>query len=266
MFRTPVDIVMALPVYALVLFRLTGLMLTAPLFGSELIPVRIRAAFVLVVAAMIFPLVAPQAPAGLSLGQVAIGGLGELLVGASIGLALTILFMGAELAGLMVGRQAGLALADVFDPSSGEQTTVVGQIYTIVLVLVFLVAGGHRAAMAALLDSYKVTPLLSASFSDSIVLLMVEMLASASILGIRLAVPVLAALFLTGLAMAFLSRTMPQLNILSVGFVLRAMIALAVAALALPSCEDLLLDAIDDTLGAIRTTLGIAGTTVEGAT
>ena len=62
-----VDILLALPVFALVLFRISGLMLTAPIFGSRVIPLRIRGALVIVLAAMMFPLLRSQAPAGLSL-------------------------------------------------------------------------------------------------------------------------------------------------------------------------------------------------------
>lgn len=252
-----VDILLALPAYALVLFRLSGLMLTAPLYGSAVIPTRIRAAAALVVAAMIFPLVRGQAPNEITLSMAVVGGVGEMMIGAIIGLALTTLLMGAEVAGLMVGRQAGIALANVFDPTRNQQVSIVGQVYTISLTILFLLAGGHRATMAALLDTFEVIPLLSFRFDEMFVLLLVEMLAAAFILGIRLAGPVLIALFLTGTALGFLSRTMPQLNILTVGFTLRLMVALAVAGMALIACEELLLDAVWDGVDLVRTSFGL---------
>ena len=252
-----VDITLALPVFALVLFRISGLMLTAPVYKSRVIPMRIRAALTLVTAAMIFPLVGMQAPAELSLTAALVGGVGELMIGALIGLSLTVLLMGAEVGGLIVGRQAGVALANVFDPSSNQQGSVVGQVYTITFTLLFLAAGGHRAAMAALLDTFEVIPLLSFAFDEMFVLLLVEMLAAAFILGIRLAAPVLIALFLMGTALAFLSRTMPQFNILTVGFTLRLLLALAVAGLAIGACEDVLLDAIWDGVELVRGAFGL---------
>lgn len=252
-----VQIVLALPTFALVLFRLTGFMLAAPIFGSTVLPARIRGALAITVAAMIFPSVAHQAPAELTITGALVGGVGELLIGLSAGLALAMFFLGAEVGGLIVARQAGIALGNVFDPTRNEQTTIVGQVYNITLVILFLLAGGHRAAMAALLDTFQVLPLLSSQSSESVVLLLVEMLTAALIIGIRLAGPVLIALFLTTTAMGFLSRTMPQMNILSVGFTLRVMVALGVAGLALTHSREMLLDSVWDALSMVREGMGL---------
>lgn len=251
------EILLALPVYALVLMRVAGLVMTAPIYASSAIPVRIRGALVLTVSAMIFPLVRGQAPSDLTLSSALVAGVSELAVGAVIGLSLSILLMGGEVAGLIVGRQASVSLAEVFDPARNVQTSIVGQIYTIVLTVLFLLAGGHRATMAALLDTYQVVPLLAFQHNESIILLLVEMLASAFMLGIRLAGPVLIALFLLGVSMGFVSRTMPQFNVLSVGFTLRVLVGLAVAALSIMACESLMLDAIHDGVEMTRAALGL---------
>ena len=252
-----VDIVLALPTYALVMFRVAGLMLTAPIYASNMIPVRIRVALAVTVAAMIFPFVRGQAPAELTLSMTLVGGVGEMMIGAIIGLGLSIMLLGAAVGGLIASRQAGLALANVFDPTSNQQVSTMGQVYTITFTLVFLVAGGHRAAMAALLDTFEVIPLLSFRFDDSIVVLLIEMLAAAFILGIRLASPVLLALFMLGTALAFLSKTMPQLNILTVGFVIRVLVGLAVATVALGACESMLLDGVWDGVEFVRASFGL---------
>ncbi len=251
------DILQALPVYATVLFRLSGLALTAPVYGSRVVPARVRVAMVMVIAALIYPVVGRAAPAEMTLSTAVLGGVSELMIGASIGLALSIFIMGMEVAGTMVGYQAGLALGRVADPTQDMQTSIVGQVYTITLTMLFLMVGGHRATMAALLDTYDVIPLLSFSCNESVVLLLVEMLAAAFMLGVRVAAPVLIALFLTGTAMGFLSRTMPQLNILSVGFTIRAMMVLGVAGVALSLCQQTLLDAIWDALETVRMSFGL---------
>jgi flagellar biosynthetic protein FliR len=168
--------------------------------------------------------------------------------------------MGAQVCGLMVGQQAALSLGQVFDPAQNDQSTVLGQLYMIVLIVLFLSVGGHREMMAALLDTFEVIPLLSFRFDDSFIVLMVEMLSAAFILGIRVAGPVLIALFLTGIALGFLSRTMPQFNILTVGFTLRILLSLAVAGVALVGCQDLFLDLIWDGLEMVRAAFGLGVT------
>lgn len=250
-------ILLILPVFALVLFRLGGFILSAPLFSSSVVPKRIRIALALAISAMMVPVLSSQVTTRITLSQAILGGAGELLIGLSIGLALTALLSCAQVAGLVVGQQAGIALGNVFDPTQNQTVTTVGQIYTIVLIFMFLLAGGHRAAMAALLDTYEVMPIMSTHANEPMVLLLVEMISAAFIVGIRLAGPVLIALFLTAIAMGFLSRTMPQLNILSVGFTVRALVALGVAGLALTHCSDMLLNAVWEGLSMVRETYGL---------
>ena len=258
------NILMMLPTFALVVFRIAGLVMTAPVLSSSVLPMKVRVGLTVAVAAMVMPLVAKSAPVGLTLGSALVGGVGELMIGATIGLALTVMLMGAELGGLMVGQQAGLSIASAYDPTRDQNSTIMGQIYAIVLVLFFLIAGGHRAAMAAVLDTYQITPMLSFGMRDSIIVLLVEMMTAAFTLGIRLAVPGLLALFLTSTAMAFLSKTMPQMNILSVGFIVRVLVALGVTVFAISASQDLLLDAIWDALEMVRETFELGSPSQYG--
>lgn len=253
------ELYLVLPALALVFFRLVGLMITAPLFSSSVIPRRVRAAMVMVLAAMIFPMVAAKPGVhDASLSTVVVGGATELMIGAAVGLSLTILLMGAQVAGEMISQQAGLSLGEVINPLFDANVSVLTQVYAMTVTFFFLLADGHRAMMAALLDTFSVIPVLSYAPGDSIVLLLVEAVSSAFIFGVRLAAPVVIALFLTETALALLSRTMPQLNILSVGFSLRVMIALAVGALTLTAGESTLLRAIGDGLDLTRAALGLS--------
>ncbi len=251
------DILYALPVFALVMFRISGLMMTAPVFGSRVIPVRVRAAMVMMISAVVFPMVRTQVPADIGLGVAFVGGIGEMMIGATIGLALSILVMGAEVAGRTAGQQAGLAMSQVVDPTMNEQVSTLGALYTIVLTVTFLMIGGHRATMAALLDTYEIVPMMSFRFNDSIILLLTEMLAAAFIMGVRMGAPVIVAVFLSGVTLGFLSRTMPQLNILTVGFTLRLLVALGVAGISLMATGDLIVDAIWDALAMVREAFGL---------
>jgi len=252
-------ILLSLPGYVLVLVRISGLVLAAPVLGSSVIPRRLKAAFAIVVAAMLFPVVAGSIPAQITMARAVSGLVGELLVGVTIGLVLTIAAMGAQFAGLFIGQQAGMALAQVFDPNLNQQTTSLSQVYSIIFFLFFLLAGGLRAMVAALLDTFAVLPLLGFSPDRGVGTLLGAVLGSAMILAVRLSGPVLIALFLLSLTLGFLSRTMPQLNILSVGFSLRVMTVLLTAGVALTFCQAPILDAITSSLTDARSAMGLAG-------
>lgn len=247
-----IDIFIWLPPFALVLFRISGLVMTAPIFGSPVLPMRIRAALCFALALVVFPLLRPQIPATATFSQVMVGAVGELMIGAAIGLTLTALLLAGEVAGTLVGQQAGLSLGEVSNPMQDHQASVLGQIYTTVLTLVFLLAGGHRAMMAALLDTFSILPVMHLVSTESILLLLVETLTAAFVAGIRLAGPAMIALFLAAITLAVLSRAMPQLNILTIGFTLKVVLALAVVWLSMMYCEHLLLEFVADGLDAVR--------------
>lgn len=257
MYTPLMEILMALPVFALVLFRLGGVVMTAPIVSSPAIPIRIRAAFVFTLAAMIFPLIKSQAPRDLSLITIVTAGLGELFIGVTIGVCVTILVSSAEIAGMSIAQQAGLALGEVFNPTYDDQSSVLGQMYGIVFTTILLLAGGLREMVAALLDSYQVMPLLSQTPKESYLMLLVEMTTAAFVLGIRLAAPVLIALILTTVILGIVSRAMPQLHILAVGFTFKVLATMALIALSLAACKGIVLDAIWAAFELIRTGLGL---------
>lgn len=213
---------------------------------------------VMVIAMIVFPSVNVHAPSMDGLGEVVLGGLRELMIGASMGLGLAAFLNAADLAGLMIGQQAGIVLGEIVDPTQNNRSSIVGQLYAISLMTVFLLLGGHRATIAALLDTYWIIPITGFRPDDTTLLMLVEMLSAAFILAVRIAAPVLIALFLVGLTLAFLSRTMPQLNILTVGFGIRSLVALGTAGVALAACERLFAGAVFDMIGALRQSFGLA--------
>jgi flagellar biosynthetic protein FliR len=247
----------ALPVFVLVLFRLSGLWLSAPIFANSMIPIRVRAGFVLVVGLLIFPQVRLQAPAELDLAAALVGGVGEIMIGMTIGLGIAMLVTGIETAGLVMGQQSALTLGEVINPTLEEQSSLIAQIYGMSFLTLFLLVGGHRATLAALIDTFDAIPLLTFGHSESVLTLVLDTLAASFLLGIRLAGPVLLTLFLIETALAILSRTIPQLNVLTVGFTLRVWIVHALLAVIWCSCLDPMLDGLWDTLNRLREGLGL---------
>ena len=247
-----------LPGFALVLFRVAGLMLTAPMFSSRVIPVRFRLGMILGISAMVYPLVAPTVPADVTLTTALVGVAGEMLIGLIIGLGMSIVLVGVQLTGMLIGQQAGIALASVVDPTQGVNSTVVGQVYMITTMLIFLGIGGHRMMIAALLDTFAVVPLLGFGFDEPMMYVLSELLTVAMILTVKLFAPVFITLALTSLTLGFLGRTMPQLNILSIGFAVRTMAALSMAGLALGASRGVLVDALVNTLETLRAAFGLA--------
>ena len=235
-----------LPVFALVVARIGGLLMFQPVFGAMAVPVNLRALLVLGLAALMTPLVNLPAAAPTAPLQIAFAMASEVMLGALIGLVGVVCFLGLQWGALLIAQECGLAFGRIVDPTSDEQETVVGVFYVQMAVVIYLIVGGHRALVATCMDTFDTIPLLgdtaAARFGAELLL---QALTLGGHVAMRVAAPALVALFLANLALGFVSRTMPQLNVLAVGFSIKAMIAFLLMAVALPSAADAFIGSLE---------------------
>jgi flagellar biosynthesis protein FliR len=211
-------------VFTLVLTRVSGLVVTAPIFGGSGIPGQIRALLAFAVAVLVFPSqwgAAVDVPANL-LGYLLLVG-GELLVGLVLGLGVTILFSGIQLAGQIIGQLGGLSLAEVFNPGFDTDVPLLSQLFHVFALAIFVAIGGHRLVMGGLLDTFAQMPPGQAALSPTVTAGLTQLLSASFELGIRAAAPATVALLLSTMVLGIVSRTLPQLNIMSFGFGLNAL-------------------------------------------
>ncbi len=220
-------------VFTLVLARVSGLVMTAPIYGTTEVPMRVRALLAMAISLVILPSQwgTPLTDPGTTLNYLVLVG-SELVIGLCLGMGITILFSGIQLAGQMIGRIGGLMLADVFDPAVGTSVPLFSRLLFLVTMAVFVLIGGHRMVMAGLLDTFTTIPLggttspamLDEQLFESLVKAFTHLLTQSFVLGIRAAAPVVASLLLSTLVMGLIGRTLPQLNILAVGFGMNSML------------------------------------------
>jgi flagellar biosynthetic protein FliR len=221
-------------VFTLVFTRVSGLTMTAPIYGSTDAPARVRALLAFALALLIMPSqwnAAPPKPDNLLNYLVFVGG--ELIVGVCLGLGIMILVRGMELAGEIIGYVGGLMIAEAYDPTLDANTPVLSRLYVLVSLSIFACIGGHRLVMAGLLDTFRTIPPGSGLFSQSITDAFVTLLAQSFSLAIRAAAPATVALLLATLVLGLISRTVPQLNILILGFGLNSLLIFGAMALTL---------------------------------
>ena len=214
------------PIFALVLFRVGGLLVLAPLLGSASVPAKVKVLIALVLSAAVFSLVpqptaAPNNVWGLTL---AVGN--ELLIGISMGFTLSLLFLGVQVGAELISQQMGWSLAQLVDPSSEVSSTVLAQFYVMLATLIYVMMNGPISLLRSLIQTFETMPLLAAGVAGGVQGLFESTITAAFMLGIQVAGPALTALFLAALALGFVSRTMPQLNILAAGFPIQITLAL----------------------------------------
>lgn len=246
-----------LPAFLLVLFRISGLVLAAPLFSSPVLPNQFKALLCVGMSLAVFPMMLPHVNVPATLTS-AIGGMvGELAIGVLIGLGISLIFTGIQIAGQLVSQQAGLSLGDVFNPMFESSTTVVSEIYFYVATVIFLAVGGDHALIRALLDSFSTIPVLTLQSTHSFTEVMVELLTLSFTTAIRVGGPTMLALLLSFLTIGFVSRTVPQLNLMTVGFPIKLALAMAIMALTMMSLEPVLLDGVHTCFDALHRALKI---------
>jgi len=221
-------------VFALVLTRVSGIVIMSPVIGGSDIPPQIRALLAFSLAMLIMPsqwTIEIDEPRNLTAFAILIAM--ELLIGLSLGLGINIFFTGMSVAGELIGQLGGLTASQIFDPISGDQTPLLSRMMNYLAVTVFAAVGGLRVLIASLLDTFETIPLAEGMPHLSIAYSLVQILSLSFGLAIRVAAPVMVSVLIAMLVMGLLGKTLPQLNLMSVGFGINSVVMFCVFGLSL---------------------------------
>lgn len=197
----------------LTVVRISGMVLFAPFFSSNALPIRAKAVFVLAVAVLLAPLVAELPNAHAELGFAAL--LGELTVGLVYGLTLTLLNEMLMFAGQIAGMQFSFSMVNILDPTSNIQTPLLGDLFQLMGTLVILAAGLDRILLSSLVRSFRVAPLGSYVLAPTTAMAIVRAAGGIFLAAVELAAPVLAATLLVEVAVSLLGKLSPQLPVMN---------------------------------------------------
>ncbi len=210
----------------LVLVRVSGLMVFAPLFSSAAIAARIKCGFAISITALIAPAVSALPQSRADLGMAAI--LGELAVGLTFGLTLAVLTESLLFAGQLVGMEFSFSLVNLLDPNSQIETPLLGQLFNLLGILVLIGAGLDRSLLAAVMRSFAVVPVGQATMKAGACATLAEMAGAILLAGLQLAAPVLAAAMTVEVVVALVGRISPQLPAMVVGIPLKTLVSYGV--------------------------------------
>ena len=224
-----------LQMFFLIFMRVGSILMTMPIFKSQSIPLLFRVGLALATSAVLFPILKLENfPALTGLTPLAIGIFGEILLGISIGLVVSFIFAGLQLAGQLAGYQMGLAIARVMDPSTNLQIPLLAQFNQMFALLIFITINAHHWFIRALADSYRLVPPFGFRISSSLMEQLVSMAGNMFVIAIKVGAPVMAALLLTSIAFGLIARTIPQMNVFFVAMPLKIAVGLLFVGLCLP--------------------------------
>ncbi len=240
-------------IFTLILGRIGALFATAPIFRLQTVPTQVRALLAIAVSMLVMPLYADLSYVS-PWNLFAFGGLlvNEILVGLLLGLGMQILFSGIQVAGQVVSQLSGMSLAEVSNPTFEGGSSVFAELFNFVTLAVFVALGGHRMVMGALLDTFQWAPPGRCLLGESYAEVLVGILQQSFHLGLRASAPIMIALLLSTLVLGLVSRTLPQINVIAVGFGLNSLLTLGALFISIGAVAWTFQEPIADTLEQLQ--------------
>jgi flagellar biosynthetic protein FliR len=218
-------------------FRALSLFMTVPVFSSRSVPVRVKIALAFFVA-LAAQVSMPQMPVvDLNSSDALAVLLQQIVIGATIGFAVRIVFAAIEFAGELIGLQMGLGFAAFFDPSSGGQTNAVSRFFGTTVSLLFVVMNGHLVLTLAVIQSFQAFPVSPEPMAFVRAVQVHTWGAEIFRIGLWIALPLIAMLTFVNLILGVISRVAQQINIFAIGFPITLTVGMVGVLLTLPLLE-----------------------------
>ena len=213
--------------------RIAPVFAFAPPFSLVPVPPTLRVLFGMAIAASLVSAY-PQAAriTDLSPGVLTLTAARELLLGSMVVLAFQLPFAALYLAGRTIDIQAGLGLAVLIDPTTRTQSPVVGTLFAYAAAMVFFGLNGHQDLLRMLGASLDAVPLGRGEILPSLAPL-TAYISAVFLAGFGVGGMVILSIFLTDLTITMLSRTVPQMNVLVLGFQVKTIVLLLTLPLSL---------------------------------
>lgn len=208
--------------FLLTLMRISLVLFVLPFFNSRSAPTPIKAALCLVLALALGPTIGfsgRELPP--DIWSIALMLIGELTMGLTLSLLVGFLFAAVQTGGSIIGFQMGFAMVNVVDPMTGVQETATAHFLYMLTTLVFLHMGGHLLLLKAFAESFRLVPPGGLYLSPGLSIRVIELSSQIFVLAVRIAAPVMVAVFLVDLAIGLISRAAPQMHVLVFGFPLK---------------------------------------------
>ncbi|WP_206885453.1 flagellar biosynthetic protein FliR [Alicyclobacillus mali (ex Roth et al. 2021)] len=229
------DVLAHFNLYLLMAARTSGFILAAPILSSVYWPNFAKVALALALAAFAVPSVHATVPdlsnePGAFLVDFAL----EAVVGVLLGFVATWIFNTINIAGQLVDLQIGMAVADLAMPGFAQQAGVFTSVYSVWFSLLFIGMGGLGGLASAVMESFRLIPIADWHLPTDWMALCAQTMATVMLMGVDVALPVFASLFLCDVTFALLSRAVPQMNAFVVELPAKLFVGLASFAVAMP--------------------------------
>lgn len=200
------------------LFRVAGFFMAVPIFGTRLVPQRVRLGLAIVTTLAIAPLLPPMPQVDLISFQSVIIISHQVLIGLALGFCVQLLFQLFIVSGQVIAMQMGLGFASMVDPANGVNVAVLSQFFVMLSTILFLAMNGHLVMIEVFVESFRIMPVALTGMADSNLMSLVMAGSWMFAAAVLIALPVITALLIVNFSFGVMTRSAPQLNIFTIGF------------------------------------------------
>ena len=208
--------------------RIGAFLMVMPLVGGSFVPAKVR----LLLAVVLTAVIAPAIPTMPSLHVLSVAGLvtmiQEIAIGVAMGFLVQLVFDAIALGGQVIGMSMGLGFAVFLDRARGVNIPVLGQLFLMLGMLVFLSLDGHLALIRLLAASFYAWPISSAGISAAMLGELLAWTGQMFVFAMKIALPAITAILIVNLSFGVMSRAAPTLNLFAVGFPVAMLLGFAV--------------------------------------
>ena len=220
-----------LTLFSLILMRMSGFVLMNPILGRNNIPARVKAGFIFVLALTVYSSSMEEAFEIVSTVEFAFLLLKEFAAGYVVGYVMHLFFFIVSFAGYIIDYQMGLSMSTVYDPQSNAQMPVTGSLLQTWLILLFFAVDGHLALMRILLTSAEIVPYGGIVVTEGLALRIIDIFLECVEMGLRLAMPMMAAEFLVEMGVGVLNKVVPQISIFVINIQMKLIVGIGLLVL-----------------------------------
>lgn len=219
--------------FLLILVRVTTMLYVFPVFQAQQIPTMVRIGLGLLFSFVLFHVVPVLQPLP-DLGALVVAAVSQVVLGLIVGFVAYLVFMGIQYAGEILDTQIGFAVANVINPATQQQVSVIGELELTLATLFFLITNSHLLFLQGIGGSFHLVPLPYINLDPAVAGGVVEMMQQAFLVVLKIAAPPAVALFLVNIGLGLMSKVAPQMNVFVVGFPLQVGVGLMMMAVSVP--------------------------------
>ncbi|GAV19418.1 flagellar biosynthetic protein FliR [Mariprofundus micogutta] len=235
----------------LVFLRISAMLFLLPVLGHQLVPAQVKVGLIVLLTLLIYPLVQDKVTL-IPLEPIAFAAIAlqEILIAGALAMFAQLTFTAAQFAGQIMSFQMGMTVANVFDPVTRSQQSVISQLSITLAMLLWVSAGAHHIFLYAMIDSFTLFPIDQPWHFPGLMAL-TDAAANMFVLSLKIAAPIMLLLFFVYIALGLVSRAVPQIQVFFVSFPLTVGLGLLTFGLGMPAFIYLMSDAFTALSGQV---------------